>query len=220
MAYTPINWATGDTITAAKLNRCDNGWGYESTQLFSETVTTEDNGSGIYEGQLAYSQLITADTITVTYDGNEYTCPSIGAGEYGAPYNDGNPDFSEFPFNLYANGETYITTQTAGTHTVTASAGGVEVSADFNSAVNACVDASALPMRCVHEVTTYDEMLSAKEAGRLLYFYSGSSMHIIVYFSEAESETAVQALPAGVENVETYGFVDIDGTLVFHVSIY
>ena len=43
MSYTPINWQTGDIITAEKMNKMDNGWSVESSsqQLFSETVTTE-----------------------------------------------------------------------------------------------------------------------------------------------------------------------------------
>ena len=77
MAYTPINWQTGDTITAAKLNRCDNGWGYESTEILSETVTTADTYSGGYGvGELAYSQFINSPTIVVTFDGTDYTCPN------------------------------------------------------------------------------------------------------------------------------------------------
>ena len=136
MAYTPINWQTGDTITAAKLNRCDNGWAAERTQLFSETVTTVDDGSGMYVATLAYSGDIYAATIIVTYDSTEYTCPSIGLGEYGAPYSGSGCDFSEFPFNLYTSGgHTTFTTKTAGTHTIAASTESIEKSKNFSKAV-------------------------------------------------------------------------------------
>lgn len=226
MAYTPINWQTGDTITAEKLNRCDNGWAVENTQLFSETVTTADQ-DGMNMGTLAYGSQIDAPTLVVTFDGTTYTCDMIDNGDgscvYGGVGEEG-PDFTDYPFAILSDvstgGSNFIYTETAGTHTIAVVSDSVVVSDNFSSAVNACVDASALPMRCIHGVTTYDEMLSAKEAGRLLYFYAGSNMHIIVYFSETESETAVQALPAGIENIETYGFVDIDGTLVFNVFQY
>lgn len=39
MIYTPINWQNGDTITAEKMNKMDNGWGIGEVELFSETVT-------------------------------------------------------------------------------------------------------------------------------------------------------------------------------------
>lgn len=168
MAYTPINWQTGDTITAEKMNKMDRGWDYESTQLFSETVTTA--GDGIYAGELAYSQLIDADTITVTYDGTEYECLSISSGEYGAPYNGSSYDFSEFPFNLYTTSgiRAYLTTQTAGEHTIAVVAPTLQTSSDFDAAVS--MVASTLPLRCVEGVTTYVEVTSAMEDGRLVYF--------------------------------------------------
>lgn len=171
MAYTPINWQTGDTITAEKLNKMDRGWGYESTQLFSETVTTAEDGQGMYSAGLAYSQLIDADTITVTFDGTEYTCPSISKGEYGAPYSGDGFDFSEFPFNLSTdNTPVYLSTQTAGEHTVAVSVSTLQTSADFTAAVKAAINLNMLPLRCVEGVTTYNEVTSAMEDGRLVYF--------------------------------------------------
>lgn len=221
MAYTPINWQTGDTITAEKLNRCDNGWGVESTQLFSETVTTASSEYG-YSAVLSYAATINAPVLAVTFDGTEYTCPRIDMFDsysYGGMGESG-PDFTDYPFLITPMGGNVLFTETAGTHTVTASAEGVEVSDNFRAAVGSCVDTSTMPMLCVSGITTYNEMLSAMEARRLLYFYAGFTMHIITYFLEAESETAVQALPAGTENIETYGFEDMDGTLVFQVFIY
>lgn len=223
MAYEPINWQTGDTITAEKLNKMDPGWGMQGTQLFSETVTTADDGMGNNFGAFTYTSLISADTITVTFDGVGYTCPRIDAFEqhYYGGFTGEEFDYSDYPFAIISDGSegNFISTENAGTYTVVADMQGVEVSENFSSAVNACVG-SGVPMRCIPEVTTYDEMLFAKESGRLLYFYAGNTMHIITYFLEAESETAVNAIPEGVANVETYGFMDVDGVLVFNRFVY
>ena len=142
MAYTPVNWQTGDTITAERLNRMDRGWDFDSTQLFSETVTVTDNGSGMYSAQLAYSQLIDASTITVTFDGTEYVCPridSFGSYFYGG-FTEQGPVFTEYPFAINStNDANYVFTETASTHTVVASASSVQTSAYFGDAVNSCV---------------------------------------------------------------------------------
>lgn len=177
MAYTPVGWQTGDTITAERLNRMDRGWDVvvgTPTQLFSETVTAAGGDSGMYGAELTYSQLIDAASIIVTYDGTEYECPSIGAGEYGAPYNDGNPDFTEFPFNLYTDSgnPASLVTQTAGEHTiaVTAAVTSIETSTDFDAAVSNVFDMSALPFRLVSGTTTADEINAANNACRIVYF--------------------------------------------------
>ena len=175
MAYTPVNWQTGDTITAEKLNKMDNGWGYESTQLFSETVTTVDQG-GTNGAELAYSGTIDADTITVTYDGTEYTCPliDIGGSHFYGGFSEQGPTFTEYPFAISSSGSygNFLTTQTAGEHTVAAAALSLQTSADFAAAVNMAnpIDLSTLPLRCVEGVTTHDEAVSAMKGGRLVYF--------------------------------------------------
>ena len=223
MAYTPINWQTGDTITAEKLNRCDNGWSVSSTQLFSETVTTEDDG-GVNYGELTYTSFIDADSIVVTFDGTEYTCskssPIPVASSYGAPETDNGYDFSTYPFsigstNLPMGVSNEIFTSTAGEHTVSVGIPSVEVSGKFAAAVGTAVDVSSLPMLCVNGVTTWDEMDAARTDGRLLYLYADSGMHIITSFGNYESAIAVNALPAGVVGSETYGF---DSNMVFEIS--
>ena len=178
MAYTPINWQTGDTITAAKLNRCDNGGSVDSTQLFSETVTTTSSQYG-NEGQLTYSSLITSNSIVVTFGGTDYQCPRIdmeqeGEYGYGGVTPDWSYDFSEFPFALESSsghGNTFAT-ETAGTYAIAASVYAVSTSSDFEAAVNmaSSIDASTLPLRCVEGVTTYNEAVSAMNNGRLVYF--------------------------------------------------
>ena len=296
MAYTPINWQTGDTITADKLNCCDNGWGVSSSQLFSETVTTADQG-GLNQGELAYSFNIDAATITVTFDGTDYTCSRVDAfgshyyggftesgpdftyypfvllsrngnnsiytetagsymiaaeaaiieksdnfskavgywnesmqlfseigttveedgfnnlaltysnlidsdtiivtfddinytcvnleatsgapfASYGAPWSNNDYDFSEYPFNLYSDGQTNsLTTETSGTHTIAVVADGVAVSDDFSHAVNACVipaDTSTMPMCCISGTTTRSEIEDAIDSAKLVYFWTSS----------------------------------------------
>jgi len=222
MAYTPVGWQTGDTITADRLNRMDRGWGYESTELFSETVTTAEQ-NGIYGAALAYSDVIDADSIIVTFDGMEYVCSRIdkyGTHFYGG-FGEQGPVFTEYPFFLSSgrNGNT-VYTETASTHTVAASVTSLQTSADFAAAVSMAspIDASLLPFRCVPSVTTYAEMRAAAVAGRLLYFYTEhGDFHLVISFQNEASATAVTAYPEGQENVETYGF---NGDMVFSVFIY
>lgn len=180
MAYTPVGWQTGDTITAERLNRMDRGWGYENVELFSETVTTAGQ-DGVYEAELAYAQLIDADPITVTYDGMEYVCPRISdtfGRTYGAHWSDelGGYDFSEYPFGLVSvsSNPVIFATQTAGEHTVAVSASTLQTSADFSAAVHPIADeaiASAIasvptPLLVTINTTTWAEVNSALKAGR------------------------------------------------------
>lgn len=184
MSYTPINWQTGDTITAEKLNRCDNGWGVGSTELFSETVTTVDDG-GFNVGTLTYSDFIDSDTLAVTFDGTDYVCnnlesPDAQFAAYGAPWSDALSayDFSEYPFNFYLDEQgNSLVTETAGTHTITVISDGVVVSEDFSRAVNSCVtptDTSTMPMRCISGITYRSEIENAIAAGKLVYFWTSS----------------------------------------------
>lgn len=139
MAYTPINWQTGDTISADKLNKMDNGWGVESTQLFSETVTTVDTGQGFSSGAIAYSSVIDAASITVTFDGTDYDCSRIDAfGDYFyGGFSKSGLDFSTYPFaieSIGGGGENAIKTEAAGTYTITAVVSTLQTSADFDTA--------------------------------------------------------------------------------------
>ena len=180
MSYTPINWQNGDTITAEKMNKMDNGWSVESSSqtLFSETVTTEtdpeypDDPAG---GALTYSTQITAETVIVTFNGTDYTCQrqdgDPGSYAYGGWSND-SIDFTTFPFCIFSeDGYNSIVTETAGTYTISAStqSNSVETSSDFQTAVNSVVDASAMPLLCVSGVTTESE-LTAAATSRLMFF--------------------------------------------------
>ena len=162
MAYTSINWQTGDTITADKLNRCDNGWGYENTQLFSETVTTQ--GSVMINAALAYSGTIDSSSITVTFNGIDYVCDRIDAfgGYYYGGFGESGPDFSEYPFLLQCLDDNMIYTETAGTYTVAVVADAIDVSDNFKSAVTlALQDIPSDSLEVVNGVTTWEEARNA-----------------------------------------------------------
>lgn len=150
MAYDKYTWQTGEVITQEKLNHMEQGIedgvnGYECTEttevLFDETISSSGSDP-VYMAVLAYSLPIMADTLIITFDGVEYTCPrqssASGMSVYGAPASL-PADYSQFPFTLSsANGtQNFIYTQTAGEHTIK----GVAVSLDvtttncFNKAV-------------------------------------------------------------------------------------
>ena len=220
MAYTPINWQTGDTITADKLNKMDNGWSVQSTQLFSETGTTVSGEYG-NEGNLTYTEQVSYSTIIVVFNNTAYTCNRVLVNEntygYGGVDEEWNYDFNTYPFALVFSKENgnIIATGTAGTYTVSVTAKPIETSDDFTNAVKKIVN--PIPMRCISGVTTYDEMVAATDSGSLLYFYSGSQCHFIVSYLNSASPTAVNALPAGVSDIETYGFND---DMVFTIYQY
>ena len=185
MSYTPINWQTGDVITAEKLNKMDNGWGIQDVQLFSETVTTVSTEVGAY-AELAYYNLINADSITVTFDGTDYECTRIssGRGNYYGGFGQSGPDFSEYPFCLISGNSNAIYTESTGEHTVAVTAPSMAVSDTFKSAINSV---GALPLLCVSGVTTSGEMLSAWTSGRLLYFKYGGNLYVITNLAPSGS---------------------------------
>lgn len=179
--YTPITWATGDVITAEKLNHMEDGitsaqvYSVSEDVRFSDSVTTEENGE-------MYSQIIscnfsdTPEQIKVVFDGTEYICEkvvldgSIAYGGAGAT----EPDFSEYPFVIRAgNSVSMFFTETASTHQV-------EITA-ITKAVNEDL-ANAMPvMRLISEVTNSADAVAAFNAGKLLYFtYGGPTSFYIV----------------------------------------
>ena len=138
MAYTPINWQNGDTITAEKMNKMDNGWSVTNgrTVLANETVTTEDDdGDNVAYLDIGSGVTITAETIDVTFDGTVYTCDKDGETYGGTGF-----DFSVYPFMLYNDGTLY--TESAGTYTVKIETNmeSTETTVEFGKAVNSCVE--------------------------------------------------------------------------------
>lgn len=172
MTYTPINWQNGDTITAEKLNKMDNGWGLQKTQLFSETVTTTAGNRG-NEAQLNYSSEINADILFVTFDGTEYECARVNSSNayfYG-DFSGGAPDFSEYPFFIYGNGNgNSIYTENIGTYAIAASVASIETSSSFDSAVT-LADTFAV----VSGTTTFQEACDAFKSGKYVYVIDNSS---------------------------------------------
>ncbi len=177
MAYTPINWATGDTITAEKLNRCDNGWSVTNgtTTLCDETVTTVDDG-GMYCGSLSISS-ITAANVTVTYDGTPYQCAQDGDGGYG---DDANFTFADYPFRIESDG--FIVTETGGAHTVKVEA--VESGVDTSAAFDAAVTAASPLLKIVRNHTTWQQVYDAMAAGKIAYCPSDHGDSASTYFAE------------------------------------
>ena len=172
-----------NAITSVADGDCDPGYKVVKIQLFSETVTTTDDYSS---GSLAYSQLIDADTIIVTYDGIEYECPSISTGEYGAPWsNELNAyDFSEFPFNLYTSvGYAGLVTQTTGEHTVAAAIQTLQTTADFKAAVKEVAN-NLLPLKVVIGSTTWQEVYDAMNADRIAFVGSETSAQYVSRIGE------------------------------------
>lgn len=133
MAYDKHTWTCDEPITVERLNHIEDGianagggdCGYECTEtlttLTEESVTTTMDGDTAF-GALSYSQLIDADSITVTFDGVEYECPRLSDGTYGAPYDQSTDttDWSEYPFEIASSTEfgNELATETAGTHTI------------------------------------------------------------------------------------------------------
>ncbi len=185
MAYTPINWQTGDTITAEKMNKMDNGWGMQNTQLFSETATTVAGEYG-NETELTYAESITADSITVTFDGNEYTCPSVIVNGnicgYGGVDSSWAYDFSQYPFAIVSdNGVNYFATQTAGTYAVALTAPTVAVGDNFITAVKKIF---VLPIFTQNGQNftcnmTFTEVKEAIISGGCCYALQGSSVFLL-----------------------------------------
>ena len=175
MAFIKKDWKCGDTITADDLNRleggveealskdCDKGYSCseERVTLTDESVTTTVNeGNSFAMGNFAYSELITADTIKVIFNGTEYTCSKqvvSSAVEYGAPFDEeaSQPDWSEYPFAISSSPMgNLLVTETAGTYQIKIETyeKTVETSECFDSArgysciesVTTCVDETAM----------------------------------------------------------------------------
>lgn len=202
MSYTPINWQTGQTITADKLNKMDNGWGVETSggELFSETVATvidPDFPEDGARGSLSYATLITADILTITFDGVDYECQKIEGYAYGG-WSNGTADFTNYPFALLSSEfmgmiNNDVITATEGTYTISVSSISktIETSAEFATAVSSVVDLSTLPMLCVSGVTTYSEMSKAIDGGRILYFKPFEQGKTIKFITSFDSATVV-----------------------------
>ena len=202
MTYTPINWQTGDTITAEKMNKMDNGWAMESSSqtYFSETVTTAidlEYPDDPAFGELSYSTQLTADTVVVTFDGTDYTCHRMdgdpGSYVYGG-WSDDSIDFSTIPFCIFSeDGYNSVATEAGGTYAISAvgTSQSIETSPAFETAVSSVVNTSTMPMECVSGTTTTAEMVAAYGAGRILFFKPRKGVLQIRYITDFNTSTVV-----------------------------
>lgn len=185
MSYSPTTWQSGDTITAAKLNNMEsgisaneNGWEVSSStsQLFSESVTTSER-NGLSDANLVYSTAITADPLTVTVDGTDYSCNvyrdenNMGPFNYYGGFGAGGPDFTNYPFFLVAgdDGTNTFVTPADGTYTVAAgtSSTTVTTTTNFDKAVSAAIGGAFYPF--VVGTTTWQQVVDAMAANKLVF---------------------------------------------------
>ena len=119
---------------ASEGGSCDCGFSCneEWITLTEESVTTvAEEGDPNALGDLSYAELITADTIRVTFNGTEYICENTiddgGNSQYGAVFDDetGTFDWSEYPFIIGSFGAladdtpyNSLATQSAGTYSI------------------------------------------------------------------------------------------------------
>ncbi|MBQ3292118.1 MAG: hypothetical protein IJH43_07065 [Mogibacterium sp.] len=181
MAYTPIGWQTGDTITAEKMNKMDNGWGVFSTQLFNGSVTVDSGGDAETTiNPAAFSA--TTDAI-ITVNGTTYNCVGFddnGYWTFGSPYD--AP--SEYPFSFYRSGDTvYFMAKVTGSYTLDFIAVGYEVGTSFETVVK-MIASSLLPLKIVIGSTTWQEVYDAMSAGRIAFVGSGTAMEFVSRLTE------------------------------------
>ena len=199
MSYTPINWQTGDQITAEKMNKMDNGWGVDTSvqTLFNGNVTTADEG-GMYIG--AFAVAVTAETITVTFNNTEYTLsrtePFEGTYGYGEAGEMG-PDFTNYPFYIMCPDPTFsqLYTETSGTFAlkIDGAISTLEVSDNFKSAVSVGGADSfvskndfeaSVPFKITFGETTFGDVITAFSEGRFVYatkYSMNQGWYVMIY---------------------------------------
>lgn len=90
MSYTPTNWTTGDTITATKLNKIEQGIANAGSALICRTI---DDGGYFYldhTAQEIYEALLSGTPAYILYEegdftvysGSMYLAPIIAVGHY------------------------------------------------------------------------------------------------------------------------------------------
>lgn len=218
MAYTPINWQTGDTITAEKLNKCDNGWSVEttSTTFFDGSVTTTSSvmpsGESMHFATLTFTEELSTtvgDTATITFNGTAYTCTCFD--DYGYPtYGGAHNDFSTYPFNLACEDNVWnIATETEGTYTVKVEVPSetVEASDDFTSAVSGIVNnVTQTPFKITVGTTTFQEIYDA-------IYTSGRSAYVLTLSNTASQPHFIEPVIYVLKSSSTFSVktIGIDG---------
>ena len=223
MSYTPINWQTGDTITAEKMNKMDNGWGVSSTQLFSESVTTETiEGESFAMAIFSYSTPISDESIVVTFNGTNYTVNRNGEEGYYyyGDFGESGPSFANYPFVIESGEEeggasNAIYTANAGTYTVAVNGASIEVSDNFSNAVNKSVDKSLMPFRITLGETTFNEVATAFNEGRICYAYKLDGRLSIAVMANAStfSVTCITVISTSTIVTEVFAASSADDVL-------
>lgn len=226
MAYTPINWQTGDTITAEKMNKMDNGWSVESsnTTLCEESVTTAVGQMGLPEAVLSYSNVINATRILVTLNGVTYTCPKMEANGqefYGGFDMEANaPDFTDFPFFIWSMGGTNtLYTQSASTYAIkiVEPSETIEVSDDFQTIINS-LRVSEIFI-ATELKTTWQEIFDAMTTNKAVYVKETATDSVAFYIvtlvciNNGTYEVAALYNAGGAANVRYYNADSANGTI-------
>ena len=186
MAYTPINWQTGDTITAEKLNRCDNGWSVTSgtATYFDGSVTVPDGGSEVPLSGVT-GDFSSASEITATIDSVAYNLTGFDDGGYwtfGAPYG----DFSTYTFSIsFGSGATVpnFVAEEAGTYALEIEA--VTTTAEISDSFAMAVATAAPLLKIVQQKTTWQQVYDAMAAGKIAYYYFDSGDSAYTYFADS-----------------------------------
>lgn len=183
---------------------CSEGW----ATLTDESVTTAIEGNNTFAvGNFAYSELITADTIKVTFNGAEYICNkqinSFGFDYYGADIGvplGASVDWSEYPFSVSETPvDDLLGTETAGTYQVKIEVleETVETSECFRKAVKS-VGSGILKLNPLG--TPLADIIAMADDGGLIYLplineSNVFSWHLLTRF--ADGFTFTPSLPTG-----------------------
>jgi len=211
MAYTPTNWQTGDTITAEKLNKIENGvesgqnaWSVETvyTTLFDDSITTSIPAPSYPPMADLQSAIVTemygddANLFRITFDGDEYIVEKKKETSVGAKYIGGLPDistytvdFSVYPFCILfsSSSSAYFFTETVGTYSVKIET--VEKTAttdkDFDVAVSSVVEPQ-LPKTYYFSIAWADNTFTTDLTYSWLHDNYNSQNRYILNYSEAD----------------------------------
>lgn len=211
MSYTPINWQTGQTITAEKLNKMDNGWSVQST------IDTCFDGTVESRAMLTLTSELSTEigaTATITFDGTPYSCTCFdddGVPTYGAPYE----DYTTYPFNIsYGHGAWGVIAEDEGTHTlkIEATTESLEVGDDFQSASRSAVE-SIVPLMIIFGGTTWQQAYDAMTAGRMVYCIESDNIQPVIHFDTSAYSVTCLAYGNGLTTT-TYRAGSASGTFM------
>lgn len=250
MAYEPKEWVCGETITADGLNNleegiqealecCGGGAGYEcsttSQEIVNENVTTYSTPASYCQGNLSYTDLIDTDTITVTFDGQEYELSKYFDGQTNLYGGQSRGDFSLNPFVIGSEDSGYgiynmLYTPTAGTYSVVVVKDSISidsVSSCFAKAVETVtpeVESDVFVAKFIrsgntitpYAPTTYSDLIDAYRKDKILLgelHLAGSSDKITGLLTSIEDEY-------GASNFRFGFFSGSVGSVVEYIDVF